>query len=127
MTEDSKTILLAEDDFLTAALEIRFLTKANFKVIHVPDGEEAIKTVKSGIDIDLIIMDMDLGAGMDGKAAAEVILKDYDIPVVFISGYTENEVIEANRNITYIEKGSDETVLLAGIDKAFKLFEAKMN
>ena len=72
-------------------------------------------------------MDIDLGKGMDGTEAAEIILKDKDIPVVFLSSHTEPEVVEKTEGITsygYIVKNSGETVILASIKMAYRLFEA---
>jgi len=78
--------------------------------------------------IDLILMDLNLGDGIDGTEAAERILEDRDIPIVFVSSHTEPEIVEKTEKITsygYVVKNSSITVLDASIKMAFKLFDAK--
>ncbi|WP_167883519.1 PAS domain S-box protein [Leptospira ognonensis] len=123
-----KTILYVEDEALIAMLTKRQLQQEGYEVIHVFSGEEAIETMQKGPAIDLILMDIDLGTGMDGTVAAEQILADSDIPLLFLSSHTEKEVVEKTESITnygYVVKASSFTVLDASIKMAFKLFAAK--
>ncbi|MGE5457693.1 MAG: PAS domain S-box protein [Methanococcaceae archaeon] len=128
MINNSKTILLVEDEAIIALMENRWLTQEGFSVLHVLSGEKAIETVRSAPgSIDLILMDIDLGAGIDGTTAASEILKDFDLPLLFVSSHTEKEIVERTEKITsygYVVKGSSNTVLLASIKMAFKLYEA---
>ncbi len=106
----------------------RQLQEEGYEVIHVFSGEEAIETMQKGPAVDLILMDIDLGTGMDGTVAAEQILADSDIPLLFLSSHTEKEVVEKTESITnygYVVKASSFTVLDASIKMAFKLFAAK--
>ena len=78
-------------------------------------------------EIDLVLMDIDLGKGMDGTQAAKAILEHRDIPILFLSSHTESDVVEKTEKITsygYVVKNSSITVLDASIKMAFKLFEA---
>ncbi|TVR88801.1 MAG: response regulator [Spirochaetaceae bacterium] len=123
-----KTILLVEDEPLIALVEKRTLEKHGYTVVTVNTGEKAIEYMDSGDDIDLILMDIDLGEGMDGTQAAEIILRDRDIPLAFLSAHTDPETVEKTEGITsygYILKNSGDTVLLASIRMAFRLYEAK--
>jgi DNA-binding NarL/FixJ family response regulator len=88
-------------------------------------GEGALTVTDSVNGINLILMDIDLGDGMDGTEAAEIILSRHDIPLVFLSSHTEPEIVRKTDGITsygYIVKNSGETVLLASIKMAFRLF-----
>ena len=110
---DHKLILLVEDE-----------------VILAHSGEEAIETFKANPGIDLIIMDIDLGKGIDGTEVAKLILDDYDVPILFLSNHLEPEIVEKTEKITsygYVVKNSSITVLDASIKMAFKLFDAKMS
>ena len=123
-----KTILLVEDEILIALSKQKDLNKYNYVVITANTGEKAVKMVIENKNIDLILMDIDLGSGIDGTAAAEIILKDRDLPVVFLSSHTEPEIVAKTENITsygYVVKSSSITVLDASIKMAFKLFEAR--
>jgi PAS domain S-box-containing protein len=125
-----KTILLVEDESLIAMVERSTLERFGYAVLTVNTGEKAVEVVEKGDGIDLILMDIDLGEGIDGTVAAEMILQNHDLPVVFLSSHTEPEVVEKTEGITsygYIVKNSGETVLHASIKMAFRLFEEKQN
>ncbi len=125
----AKTILLVEDEAIIALMERRQLEKDGYQVVHASSGEKAIDFIHTTPDpVDLILMDIDLGNGMDGTAAAERILKERDTPVLFLSSHTEKEMVEKTERITnygYVVKNSCFTVLSASIKMAFKLFDAQ--
>jgi PAS domain S-box-containing protein len=124
-----KTLLLVEDEAIIALTEKMELEKYGYAVEIVHDGQKAIDAANANPAIDLILMDIDLGRGIDGTQAAETILKNHDIPVVFVSSHSEREVVEKTEKITsygYIVKSSSITVFDASIKMAFKLFEEKL-
>ncbi|MFZ4616907.1 MAG: response regulator, partial [Rectinemataceae bacterium] len=123
-----KSLLLVEDEFLVATNEKTQLEKYGYVVLTASSGEEAIALTKCNPSIDLILMDINLGAGIDGTQAAEMILKDHDIPILFLSCHIEPEVVEKTEKISsygYVVKNSSITVLDASIKMAFKLFESR--
>lgn len=123
-----KTLLLVEDEAILALTETRQLEKYGYAVATATSGEQAVEELKRNQDIDLVLMDINLGAGIDGTEAAAIILKGRDIPIVFLSSHTEPEIVEKTEKITsygYVVKNSSITVLDASIKMAFKLFEAK--
>ena len=89
-----KKILVAEDDkFLANAYRVK-LTKANFEVKIVNDGDEAIETLKVFVP-DLIILDLVM-PGMDGFSVLETIKSSEEyknIPVLVASNLGESEDI----------------------------------
>lgn len=123
-----KFILLVEDEALIAMMEMRELKEIGYQVIHVLNGERAIERVRTDCaKIDLILMDIDLGHGIDGVETATEILKDFDIPIVFLSSHTERDIVEKTEQVTsygYVVKNTGITVLDASIKMAFKLFNA---
>ncbi|MDA3938195.1 MAG: PAS domain S-box protein [Spirochaetia bacterium] len=127
--KEKKTLLLVEDEFLIALGKQQELEKSGYEVIHANTGEKAVTLSMENMELDLILMDIDLGKGIDGTEAAALILKECDIPVVFMSSHIEPEVVEKTERITsygYVVKSSSITVLDASIKMAFKLFEANM-
>lgn len=127
-TGPSKTILLVEDEALIAMNEKALLEKHGYNLLVAYRAEQAIEiAVNKGVD--LILMDIDLGEGkMDGTEAAEFILNKKDIPIVFLSSHTDPDIVERTEGITsygYIVKDSGETVLIASLHMAFRLFEEK--
>ena len=125
--KDRRTILLVEDEAMIAMDETAILQRNGFDVISARNAEQAIDMCHEST-VDLILMDIDLGRNrMDGTEAAEIILRDHDIPVVFLSSHTEPGIVQKTEKITsygYVVKNSGETVLLASIKMAFRLFEA---
>ena len=71
LQDRQKTILLVEDEAVIAMAETRVLQKHGFQVLTASSGESAIEVVKNTGNIDLILMDINLGNGMDGTEAAE--------------------------------------------------------
>lgn len=124
---DTKTILLVEDEDLLVILQTDRLERLGFNVIAVSSGERAIEVTQTTPGIDLILMDINLRAGMDGLEAASTILKDHDIPIVFLSSYEEEEIVKRTKEIAsygYVVKDGDMTALEASVKKALKLHEA---
>ncbi|HET7839207.1 MAG TPA: PAS domain S-box protein, partial [Rectinemataceae bacterium] len=125
----SETILLVEDEELIATVESHELRAAGYAVIRASTGEAAVALVAGRPGgIDLILMDINLGEGMDGTEAAREILKDNDIPVLFLSSHTERAIVEKTEEISsygYVVKSSSFTVLEASIKMAFKLHGAR--
>jgi len=125
---NQKTILIVEDDFILAKMGQKTLEQCGYNSIVANTGEEAIDIFNKTNAVDLILMDIDLGSGIDGTEAAAIILKDFDIPVVFLSSHTEPEIVEKTEKITsygYVVKGTGITVLDASIKMAFKLFDSR--
>ena len=122
------TILLVEDEAVIALSEAKTLERYGFKVLCAYSGEDAVSLVEQTQGINLILMDINLGAGIDGTQAARIIMGKRDIPIIFLSSHTEREIVEKTEGITsfgYIVKNSGETVLLASIKMAFRLLEAR--
>jgi PAS domain S-box-containing protein len=125
----NRTVLMVEDDVVIAMAQQADLESYGYKVLTVISGEKAIEAVKRDSEsIHLVLMDIDLGSGMDGTETAQRILKEIDIPVVFLSSHTNPELVEKTEKITsygYVVKDSGITVLDASIKMAFKLFSEK--
>jgi CheY-like chemotaxis protein len=127
---DKKSILLVEDEILLAMSEKKDLEGYGYDVQTVNSGERAIEKVNSKYKIDLILMDINLGDGIDGTQAAKIILQDHNVPILFVSSHCEREIVERTENITsygYVVKSSSITVLDASIKMAFKLFNSKQS
>lgn len=124
-----KRILLVEDEYLPAMLEKKNLETLGYYVEHISSGKDAIqKILNKDKSFDVILMDIDLGSGMDGTQAAEEILKVKDIPIVFLSSHTEIEIVQKTEKITsygYVVKNSGIVVLDASIKMALKLYHQK--
>lgn len=125
--EKKKTILLVEDDAVTALVEEAMIRRFGYEVVIANSGEQAVRLAAGREEIDLVLMDIDLGAGMDGTEAAALILAKRNLPIVFLTLHAEQEYVERVRKITrygYVIKNSGDFVLQSSIEMAFTLFEA---
>lgn len=121
--DDVRTVLLVEDEPLIAMAEKSQLEKEGFHVAVVGTGEEAIEYVRENEDVELVLMDFDLGAGMNGVAAAEQIIRYRDVPVVFLSSRTEREIEHHAKRIAasgYVRKGAGFSELRTAITVALE-------
>lgn len=86
-------ILVVEDDAI-AQLDIKTaLERAGYLVAGVAvSGEEAIVLADS-LAPDLVLMDIRLEGEMDGVEAANEIVRLYDIPIIFLTVYTDDETL----------------------------------
>jgi PAS domain S-box len=119
-------ILLVEDEVLIALSEIQAFKRAGYEVEHVLDGESALVRALSR-DFELVLMDIDLGSGMDGGEAARRIRAAGGPPVVFLSSRAEDAALEKTRDsggYGYIIKGSGDRIVLASVRMALGLARA---
>ena len=122
-----KTILLVEDEPVVALDQSGILKKHGYRVKTAFTGEDAIEVMKDNGRVDLVLMDINLGKGMDGTDTARRILEIHDVPIVFLTSHSEENIVERVKGITrygYILKDSGEFVLIESIHMAFQLYEA---
>jgi PAS domain S-box-containing protein len=123
-----QTILLVEDEPIISLAESMTLARFGYQVRTAKSGEAAVAAVlQDGKAIDLILMDIDLGGGMDGTEAARSILSTRNLPIVFLTSHSEMVTVDKVRGITrygYVIKNSGDFVLQSSIEMAFELFRA---
>jgi PAS domain S-box-containing protein len=126
--QEQKTILLVEDEALIAMAEAEAIRRFGYnKVIIANSGEKAVRLATENREIDLVLMDINLGKGIDGTEAARQILSRRTIPIVFLTSHSEQEYVERVKEITrygYVTKDCGNFVLQSSIGMAFELFEA---
>jgi CheY-like chemotaxis protein len=67
-------------------------------VLSAADGDEAVRAVEGGAAFDLLLTDVVLPGGMNGRRVAERISELLPgVKVLFMSGYTENAVVHQGR------------------------------
>jgi PAS domain S-box-containing protein len=123
----SRRILFVEDYEPTARLEARRIGRHDYDVVIAGDGEEAVRIAAEDASIELVLMDIDLGGGIDGAEAARRILEHRELPVVFLTAYAEQEFTERVRDIPgygYVLKNSGEYVVVEAVRMALQLFDS---
>jgi CheY-like chemotaxis protein len=97
-------ILLVEDDPHVRSLARTVLEREGYQVCEASHGPEALRVwAARGGQVDLLLTDMVMPAGMNGtELASELKKQRADLPVVFMSGYSP-EV--AGRELAESERG----------------------
>jgi PAS domain S-box-containing protein len=117
-----------EDEAIIATADRLALEAGGFAVVHARTGDDAVRAVESDPAIDLVLMDINLGPGIDGTEAARRILEFRDLPLIFHSSHAELEIVERTQAVTsygYVLKDSGDAVLHASIRMAFRLYEER--
>ena len=122
MSEAAHRILVVEDQRLVAADIENTLKKLGYVVIgNVSSGEEAISASDQERP-ELVLMDVRLRGEIDGIQAAEIIRDRFNVPVVYLTAYADEETIVRARKTTpfgYLVKPFNERELRATIEIAF--------
>lgn len=86
-------VMIVEDELITAEAIAILLKKLNYNPIAiVSSGEEAISKI-GNLNLDLLLMDIILAGTMDGIETAEIINKNYNIPIIFITAYGDKKTL----------------------------------
>lgn len=114
-------ILIVEDEHIVAMGIKRMLKSLGYTVTGVASsGEDAISKAESTFP-DIVLMDIMLKGDMDGVEATREIKARFDIPVVYLTAYSDNNILERAK-ITepfgYIIKPFDEKDLYSSIEVA---------
>lgn len=123
----NRTILLVEDEAVISIALAHSIRNFGYEVITANNGERAVKACAESNAVNFVLMDLDLGAGMQGPEAAVEILKFRDIPVVFLTSHSGQQMVESVLGIPhygYIMKSSGDFLLKSSIEMAFQLFDA---
>ena len=88
-------ILIVEDEFVVAAdLKMR-LERLGYEVVgQAVSGDQALERIVQNDRPDLVLMDIYLKGEKDGIQTAEEIRDQFDIPVVFVSAFADNELLD---------------------------------
>lgn len=92
--EEEHTVLVVDDDGPVLNVASRALDRAGYRVLSAQGGEDALRTAKEfDGKIDLLLTDVVMPA-MGGRELAERFIEVRpDTAVLFMSAYTEDEVI----------------------------------
>lgn len=114
-------ILIVEDEVIVSRDIKRVLQSLGYNVVATCiSGEEALKEVKKSKP-DLVLMDIILKGKMNGIEAARKIKQNFDLPVIFLTAYSNITYInraKATEPFGYILKPIDERTLHIPIELA---------
>jgi PAS domain S-box-containing protein len=93
-TGHGETILVIDDEETVRQLIFDVLDEAGYRVLQAADGPAGLKILQSDAQIDLLITDVGLPGGMNGRQIADAarVFRRH-LKVLFITGYAENATI----------------------------------
>ena len=117
----SAQILIVEDDAVIAVHLEQILHQRGYRVAGIfASGEEAVMYVKT-LKPDVILMDIHLRGQMSGVEASMQIRAEWDIPVVFLTAYADDKILNQalfSQPYGYLTKPVREKELVAAIEVA---------
>ena len=90
-------IAIADDEPAIRALLAAWLTKLGHLVVAVADGAELVDVCRTGV-YDLAISDVQM-PGLDGVTAADVLRREWGVPVILMSGDWSPDRVRAARAV----------------------------
>jgi len=122
----SRRILLIEDDVMLLTVYEMYLKEMGHYIVGAYTNAEKALSEVSDLTPEVALVDINLPGKIDGIAAAETLQKDYDIPVIFISSYTDDITVSKavqTYSYGYLVKPVDKTALKITIDLAYAKHE----
>ena len=91
---DGETVLVVDDEPTVRMLVVEVLEDLGYAAIEAADGAGGLEVLRSGRRLDLLITDVGLPGGMNGRQVADAgrALRP-GLRVLFITGYAENAAI----------------------------------
>ncbi len=89
-----ETVLVIDDEPTVRMLIVEVLQEAGFAVREAEDGPTGLKVLQSDARIDLLVTDVGLPGGMNGRQVADAARASRpDLKVLFVTGYAENAAV----------------------------------
>lgn len=116
---NGETILVVEDEPDVLAFEVETLTTAGYRVRQARTGRAAIAELEADPNVDLLLTDVVLAEGMNGREVADNALRiNPNIRLLFATGYTRNAIVHHGRldqGVTLLSKPFSTSELLTKV------------
>jgi DNA-binding response OmpR family regulator len=123
-----KHVLIVEDEKMAQRYLKNILVSLDIpSMSSTKDADETLKYLKSN-DVEMILMDINLNGAIDGIQLAKEILKHYNVPIIFVTAYSDAETLTEAIELSpygYIVKpfsAEDLKVAMLVAMKRFKFF-----
>jgi PAS domain S-box-containing protein len=92
--EQGETVLIVDDEPSIRMLVTEVLEDLGYTAIEAADAASGLKVLQSDVRIDLLVTDVGLPGGMNGRQMADAgRVPRPDLKVLFITGYAENAAV----------------------------------
>lgn len=90
-----QTILIVEDEPSIRMLIVEVLTGLEYTVLEAVDSKAGLLLLESDVRIDMLISDVGLPGGMNGRQMTDAGRRNRpELPVLFITGYAQSNALE---------------------------------
>ncbi len=114
-------ILIIEDELITAESIKVSLVRSGYAVMGIAStGDDAFKLIRENIP-DLSLVDIRLKGGQDGVEVARRMTAEFDIPVIYLTAYSDEDVVARARDTLsygYLLKPFEDRELASNIEIA---------
>jgi CheY-like chemotaxis protein len=87
------TVLLVDDEAVVRGTTAERLRDLGYRVLETSDGPSALSILQNGAQVDLLITDVGLPRGMNGRQVAEAVReRSPGMPILFITGYATTKL-----------------------------------
>jgi CheY-like chemotaxis protein len=89
-----RTVLVIDDEATVRMLIVEVLKEAGYTAIEADDGPSGLQILQSASPIDLLITDVGLPGGMNGRQVADAAREGRpDLKILFVTGFAENAAV----------------------------------
>lgn len=117
-----RKVFIVEDDRFITAIFTMFLRDLGHEFVgRTSSGKEAIEKCKE-LKPDVVLMDIHLEGDLDGIQTAEMLKRELEVPIIYISSDTTSQVIEraiVSNSYGYLVKPVNKKELGISIDLAY--------
>jgi nitrogen-specific signal transduction histidine kinase len=93
-TGQGETVLVIDDEPTVRMLIVEVLEEAGYVAIEAEDGASGLRILQSDARIDLLITDVGLPGGMNGRQVADAArITRPNLKVLFVTGFAENAAV----------------------------------
>ena len=114
-----ESVLVIDDEAVVRMLIVDVLTENGYAVLEADDGPSGLAILQSEARIDLLITDVGLPGGLNGRQVADAArVARPELKVLFVTGYAENAVVgngHLDHGMEVITKPFSTTALAAKI------------
>jgi len=125
-----KKVLIVEDEIITQKYLKNILSNKDDCDITLCDNAHCVKNLLKLYMYDLILMDINIKGSQDGISLAKYILQHYNIAIVFISAYSDENTLEEVVELSpygFITKPFSSKEVVATISIAYQRFLTHTN
>ena len=92
--EAGTVVLVVEDEVAVRMVITEMLSDLGYTVLEAENGPSGLRIVETGIRIDLLLTDVGLPGGMNGRQLADAVrVQRPELKVLFLTGYAESAAV----------------------------------